>query len=401
MGQTKKPIVYWVLQDNQVTPNMIDFLELIKLRVKELIKLKFIIPDMAKQTLELAAKLNPTTFKNSSKSKKSTYEGFCRKRDQLGNNDFSDGLKFWQTLLLDDLGSGNLYQAFIHAPSEQNVAGIVLQIPTPLGSGEAEERIFYAWVHLAKMNKVPIIGYELLPLATRWSLAPSIMDAVITTRKESQEYLIGPQANLTQKIWRIPRYEAKFFSPVTHPLFRNGMGLRYQHHNIPAEKTIVYLPHNVAMSYEYKNLIRHLLPFADQLHLMFSYGKDQIRGSHNHQQTIETISRNELPQFTYSFHDVNRPVEIIMADAVIACSDCYCAEISSVVGVPTIIYDPMMPPKTEGYKTWTNDAHVLKNCVKDIIDTHMNETELSLILLDIAKRNLSSGPHSTKGVANG
>ncbi|MCG8683557.1 MAG: hypothetical protein MI892_01675 [Desulfobacterales bacterium] len=401
MEQTKKPVIYWVLQDNQVTPNLIDFLELIQHRVQELIHLKFIIPDMAKKTLELTAKLNPVKFKSTSKGQKNTYEGFCKKRDQLGNTEYSDGLKFWQALLLDDLGSGNLYQAFIHAPNEPNVAGVVLQIPTPLGSGESEERIFYAWVNLAKMNNVPVIGYELLPLATRWTLVPSLMDGIITTRKESQEYLTGPQPNLTQKIWRIPRYEGKFFSPATHSLYRNGLGLRYQHSNIPSEKTIIYIAHNVAMSYEYKDLIRHLLPFADKLHLMLCYGKDQVRGSHNHQQTIETISKNELPQFTYTFHDINRPVEIIMADAVIACSDCYCTEVSSVIGVPTIIYDPMTPPMTEGYKRWTNDTQMLSNYVKDIIDTHMDETELSYILIDIAKRNLSPGKPSVKGAANG
>ena len=399
MTQKKKPVVYWVLQDNQVTANLIDFFELIKLRVKEFLTLKFMVPEISSQTLEMTQKLKPEVFRISSGNKPNSYEGYCRKKDQLGDNEFSDGLKFWQALLLDDLGSGHLFQTQIHAPSENNVSGVVIQIPTPLGSSDNEERIFYAWTHLAKINKVPIVGYELMSLATRWTLAPSLVDGIITTRKESYDYLTGPDADLDNKVWRIPDFERCFFSPATHPLWRKGLGSRHQRPDISAEKTILYIAHNVAMTYEYKDLLRHLSGMADRVHLMFSYGQDQVRGSHTHQQIIETVCKDQLPGFSYTFHDMNQPAQITMADAVVACADCYCTEISSAIGVPTIIFDPLVPETTQGHKIWTRDKEKLTWLVNTIITRHNEATELSYVLIDIARRNLP--PWNRKGQANG
>ena len=142
MKKKTKPVIYWVLQDNQVTPFIIDFLELIRFRIREIISLKFLIPAISPETLKMCKKLDPVPFHVSSTIKEDSYEGYCRKRDQLGSNGFSEGLLFWRTLLLDDLGSGNLFQARIHGPNDKNIAGILLQIPTPLGSSEKEERIF-------------------------------------------------------------------------------------------------------------------------------------------------------------------------------------------------------------------------------------------------------------------
>ncbi len=398
MTQTHKPTVYWVLQDNQVTPNLIDFFELIQRRTKEFLTLKFLVPEIYPQTLKQVSILNPAVFGVSSGQKSNSYEGYCRKQAQLGDNDFSHGLKFWQALLLDDLGSGNLFQTLIQAPNEKNVAGIVIQMPTPLGSATNEERIFYAWVHLAKINRVPIVGYELMSLTTRWTLVPSLMDGLITTRNESYDYLNSPAADIHSRIWRIPKFEGRFFSPATHPLWRKSMGLRYQARDIPENKTLVFIPHNVAMTYEYKDLLRHLTPMGKHLHLMFSYGKDQVRGAHTHQQTIETVCREELPFFSYSFHDMNRPADITMADAVVACADCYSTEVSSALSIPTIIYDPMVPENREGYKIWIKSVPALTSQVKEIITRHNQETELSYILIDISKRHLT--PMRGKGTPN-
>ncbi len=397
--QNKKPVIYWILQENQITPFIIDFLELIRFRTTELIKLKFLIPAISPETLKMCKKLDPVPFQVTTTAKENSYEGYCRKRDQLGDSQFSEGLSFWRTLLLDDLGSGNLYQAQIHAPKNEKVAGVVLQIPTPLGSSENEERIFYAWVHLAKINKVPVIGYELLPLCTRWTLAPSILDNIIATREESFSILTDSQTRLNKKIWLLPRHEGKFFSPATTALWRNGMGAFYKYQNkfkIPPEKTILYIPHNVAMTYEYKTLLTHLKKIKTKIHLMFSIGKDQIRGSHNHQEIIETVCEKELKTISYSMHDINNPAEITMADAVVACSACYATEVAANNGIPSFIHDPMVTPYKNGNTTSVNKVADLIELIESAIELHNKTTEISQILLNLIQKKVFS-----KGVKNG
>jgi len=399
MEYKTKPVVYWVLQDNQTTSNLIDFFGLIQTRVKEILTLKFLVPETSTKTLKQLSAINPVVFGVAYGQKQNSYEGYSLKKNQLGDHGFSEGLKFRQALLLDDLGGGNLLQTRLTLPMENNIAGIVVQIPTPLGSSAQEEKIFYAWVHLAKTNRIPVIGYELLSLASRWTLAPALMDGLITTQKASWDYLNSPAAALNAKIWRMPRFERCFFSPATHPSWRNSMGLRYQSQDIPRKKTILYIAHNVAMTYEYKDLLGHLAPMGKDLHLMFSYGKDQVRGAHTHQQTIETICRDELKYFSFSFHDMNRSTDVTMADALICCADCYNAAVSSGIGVPTIIYDPMVPENAQGYKIWIQTAGALIRQVQHIIDRHNEETELSRILIDLAQRN--PAPRTRKGNDHG
>lgn len=399
MEHRTKPVVYWVLQDNQTTSNLIDFFGLIQTRVKEILTLKFLVPETSTKTLKQTSILNPAVFGIAYGQKQNSYEGYSLKKSQLGDHGFSDGLTFCQALLLDDLGGGNLLQTRLTPPKEKNVAGIVIQIPTPLGSCAQEEKIFYAWVHLAKLNKIPVIGYELLSLASRWTLAPALMDALITTQKASWDYLNSPDADLNARIWRLPRFERCFFSPATHPSWKTSMGLRYQSQEIPREKTILYIAHNVAMTYEYKDLLGRLAPMGKDLHLMFSYGKDQVRGDHTHQQTIETICQDELKYFSFSFHDMNRSTDVTMADALVCCADCYNAAVSSGIGVPTIIYDPMVPENTQGYKVWIQTADALTRQVQQLIDRHNEETELARILIDITQRNL--GSRTPQGNAHG
>lgn len=399
MEHKTKPVVYWVLQDNQVTANLIDLFELIQTRVKKVLNLKFLVPEKSTTTLKKVSKLNPVSFGVAYGQKQNSYEGYCRKKNQLGDHGFSEGLKFQQALLLDDLGGGNILQTRLKVPNEKNVAGIIAQIPTPLGSSTDEEIIFYAWVHLAKINHVPVVGYELLSLASRWTLAPSLMDGLITTQKASWDYLNSPEADLNTKIWRLPRFESRFFSPATHQLWKKSMGIVYQSDDIPEGRTILYIPHNVAMTYEYMDLLRHLAPLGENLHLMFTFGKDQVRGTHTHQQTIEITCRNELPYFTFSFHDMNQSAQITMADALVCCADCYSAEVSSAIGIPTIIFDPMVPENGQGYKVWIKNPQTLTRQIEQIIVRHNEETQLSQILIDITKKD--TGARTQKGSTNG
>ncbi len=50
MENRTKPVVYWVLQDNQTTSNLIDFFELIQTRVKDFLTLKFMVPETSAET---------------------------------------------------------------------------------------------------------------------------------------------------------------------------------------------------------------------------------------------------------------------------------------------------------------------------------------------------------------
>ncbi|MCK5541292.1 MAG: hypothetical protein KAI40_01265 [Desulfobacterales bacterium] len=389
MKQSKKPIIYWILQDNQVTPLIADFLELMKHRVNNFTTIKYLIPSHNSDTLKTAAKLNPDSFKMSSSIKPNSYEGFSIKKNLIGDHEFSEGLAFWRTLLLDDLGSGNLFRAQIHHEVEPNTRAIVLQIPTPLGSSASEERVFYAWVYLAKQANIPVFGYELLPLDTRWTLAPSLLDGVITTDYDSYRHLTQNKTNMKNNIWLVPRYEGRFFSPGCPPLWRNGLGVAYKYQKelkIDFEKTIIYIPHNVAMTYEYKNLVSHLKCFSDKIHLMFCIGKDQVRGTYKHNEIIEIISKQDLKKISHSFHDLNMPWEMTIADCVAACSSCYATSISINNNIPTIIYDPMISPSKRNAKQSFNSIADFQNCINEVILSHKKRTEFAKIFSQIINK---------------
>jgi len=383
MKQSNKPSIYWILQDNQVTPVISDFLEMMKHRVKSFATIQYLIPEHNSDTLKIAKKLNPIAFKMSSSIKPNSYEGFNIKKDLIGDHEFSEGLAFWRTLLLDDLGSGNLFRAQIHHKVEPDTKAIVLQIPTPLGSSASEERVFYAWVYLAKKSNIPVIGYELLPLDTRWTLAPSLLDGVITTDYDSFRHLTQNKTEMENKIWLAPRYEGRLFSPGCPPLWRNGLGAAYKYQKekkIDFDKTVFYIPHNVAMTYEYKSLVSNLLPFSDKIHLMFCIGKDQVRGTYKHNEIIEIISKKDLKEISYSFHDLNVPWEMTIADCVVACSSCYATSIAVNNNIPTIIYDPMINPGKRNAKQTFSSITDFQDCINDIILSHEKRTEFAQIL---------------------
>ncbi|WP_022664655.1 hypothetical protein [Desulfospira joergensenii] len=299
---------------------------------------------------------------------------------------FSDGLSVADTLLLDDLGGGNAMQTTLELIPPEQTCGLILQIPTPLGSSDMEERVFHSATLWARQHGIVSIGYELLPLDIKWTLSPSLPDGVITRCPESRAHMKNHLGH--NHIWQIPLYEAAIFSPVATGFHLNGVKASYHYRNqlsIPADRTVLYLPHNVAMIYEYKKLLQTLVPFGKRLHLMFSVGKDQVRGSYTHKQTIELIYEEDLKQIaSYSFHDLNNPWEMMMADAVVACSAC----ISTLVGekeLSCIIFDPELPEASRGNKKRVRCSKKLLDMIEALIDSHKQKIELADIMMLLAR----------------
>ncbi|NOX34961.1 MAG: hypothetical protein GXP56_14745 [Deltaproteobacteria bacterium] len=387
----RKPTILWVIQDNQISPIILDFLKLLKKGLGK-INLQVLVPKDDANALKLAQPLNPLTFSSSRRVSERSFENFCRKRDLIHGTQFPGGLKYWQTLILDDLGEGLIMETILGLPSLTNVKGIILQIPTPLGSATKEEFIFNAWIRIAYENKVFIAGYELLPLYTRWTMIPSMLDGVITTNELSYDFLSGPDQKIKGRIWKLPRHEGKVFSPGTSALWRNGLEAPYHYkikHKIPAKNIILYIAHNVAMSYEYKRLLDGIKTLGNRIHLMFSIGKDQIRGTHTHEEIIRTISSKTLDEFcSYSFHDLNAPWEMIMADAVLACSTCYCTIVAESNGIPCLVMDETVPEIENGYlKILTSNSKLLDE-LTGMIDSKARTTDITNIIYDIVNNKV-------------
>ncbi|MCF6249123.1 MAG: hypothetical protein L3J69_17470, partial [Desulfobacula sp.] len=302
----KKKII-WLIQSNQLTPIITDFLQTLHKRVEPYIELLFMVPETSLDIIENIKSLNPVTFKTITRTVTDSYQAYIAKKNALRKKSFTDGLLFSDTLLLDDLGGGNAIQTTLEIPIDNNTCGLIIQVPTPLGSSEMEERIFQSAILWANQNQIPVLGYELLPLDTRWTLAPSLPNGIITRSYESYDYLRKQLPH--NNIWLLPLYEASIFSSVSTSFNLNGAKACYHYRNeysIPSDRTILYLPHNVAMIYEYQEMIRFLQPLGERLHIMFSIGKDQIRGVYSQRQMIEITYSKELKHFaSYSFHDMN------------------------------------------------------------------------------------------------
>ena len=386
-----KPTVIWVLQNNQISPIILDFL---KLLIKGLgkINVQILVQKGDTEAVKLTRPLHSMTFNSSRRVSERSFENFSRKRDLIHDAQFPDGLKYWQTLILDDLGEGLIMETVLGLPPLTNVKGIIIQIPTPLGSATKEEFIFNAWIRIAHENKVFIAGYELLPLYTRWTMIPSMLDGIITTNELSYDFLSDPKQKINGKIWKLPLNEGKVFSPGTSVLWRNGLEAPYHYrikHKIPIQNIVLYIAHNVAMSYEYKRLLEEIKNFGDRIHLMFSIGKDQIRGTHNHEEIIRTISGNTLDEFcSYSFHDLNAPWEMIMADAVLACSSCYCTIVAEANGIRCIVMDETVPEIEKGYLKTVNAYSKLQDELIRLINTRTKTTDITNIIYDIVNSNV-------------
>ncbi|MFH1153015.1 MAG: hypothetical protein V1793_04290 [Pseudomonadota bacterium] len=381
--------LYWILQDNQTTPAMVEFLALVKKRMSSLAALRFKIPSIAPELLGKTQTLSPETFDLASGTNPDLHEGYRLKKAQLGQTSFSHGLTVADALLLDDLGGGAI-QRFEIRLNEKKPAGVFLQIPTPLGSSSMEERIFHAWVLWAKQNGIPVIGYELLPLDTRWTLAPSLLDGIITLRPESFHHLRQSLSLPASNIWCLPRFEARLFSPAATPFWTNGVKAAYHYQqslSIPAGRVPVYITHNVAMNWDYRNLLEHLAPLGSRLHLMFSTGADQKRGIHDHTEIIETTCGKALKLFaSYSFHDLNNTWEMAMAEAVLSCSSCYSTLVAADSGIPVIILDPMVPFGTHGLQQTVATPEEMLARVSAFVDFRAETTELAHIIHQVVTR---------------
>jgi len=381
------PQIYWLLQTNQVTEPMHQFFKVLQARMDQLLSISFIIPESSQDILARLEDLSPSVVRVHGRSAVTSYQGYLAKKQAIENTTFSEGLGLADALLLDDLGGGNVVQTSIDLKLPQGVCALVLQIPNALGSSESEERIFHAAILWARENRIPTIGYELLPLNMRWTLAASLPDAVVTKTKESFDHLkkiFGPN-----NLWQLPFYEAAIFSSLANTFTLNGIKSAYHHrsvHKIPEHRTIFYLPHNVAMIYEYQEVLRLLAPVGKELHLMFSYGKDQIRGAHTQQEMVEIIYSRELKQFaSYSFHDMNAPWEMMLADSLISCSACYQTDIAEEKSIPSIIFDPMMPAGGNHLKQFVKTGTQLKQIVEGRIKDKKEKTELGTIFMQIAR----------------
>ena len=377
----KKKII-WLIQSNQVTPVITDFLKTLQKRLEQYIDLLFMVPETSLDIIKNIKALNPISFQTATRTATNSYQAYLAKRESLDKKDFTDGLSFADTLLLDDLGGGNAQQTTLELTLPDNTCGLILQVPTPLGSSEMEERIFHSSILWAKQNKIPVLGYELLPLDTRWTLAPSLPDGIITRHYESYEHLKKQLSH--NNIWLLPIYEASIFSSVSTSFNLNGVKACYHYrneHSIPTDRTILYLPHNVAMIYEYQEMIKILQPLGDRLHLMFSIGKDQVRGAYSQREMIEITYNNELKYFaSYSFHNMNNHWEMMMADTILACSACFNTQIAE-KNLPCIIFDPILLSVTTGNKKRVSTKEKLLQFIKETIELHQYKRELADILM--------------------
>jgi hypothetical protein len=378
--------ILWLIQSNQITPTIHEFLKLLQTRMERQIDLSFLVPETSSEILDRTKDLAPVCFTLTNRAAGSIYKGYQAKKEILKDTEFTRGLSVSDVLLLDDLGGGNVIQTTLNIEKTDKTCGLILQIPTSLGSSESEERVFQAAIVWARQNRVPIIGYELLPLDTRWILATSLPDGVITRYWESQDYL---KENLNHKnIWQLPLYEASIFSSVSATFNLNGVKASYHYkstHKIPETRTVLFLPHNVAMIHEYQEVLRIMAPMGEELHLMFNFGEDQTRGSHTQREMVEIIYKNELAQFaSFSFHNMNSPWEMLMADSLVAASACFQTCLAQEKNIPSIIFDPMLPAMTHGFKQRVNSPSLLQGAIKEVIAMKERKTELGTIFMQLA-----------------
>lgn len=378
--------ILWLVQSNQITPTILDFLKLLQTRMEKLIDLSFIVPETSSDILEKIQDLHPESFTLKNRTATNAYKGYQAKKEILKDTNFSCGLSVSDVLLLDDLGGGNVIQTTLNIKNEDNTCGLILQIPTPLGSSESEERVFQAAVIWARQHRIPVIGYELLPLDTRWTLAASLPDGVITRYWESYDHL--KQCLNHQNIWQLPLYEAAIFSSGSTHFNLNGVKASYHNRatlKIPETRTVLFLTHNVSMTYEYQEILKIIAPLGKKLHLMFTFGEDQARGSHSQQEMVEIIYKTELAQFaSYSFHNMDSPWEMLTADSLLAASACFQTSIAQEKNIPSIIFDPMLPAITHGFKQRVNNAGHLLTAVKEVIQMNAKKTELGTIFMQLA-----------------
>ena len=136
------------------------------------------------------------------------------------------------------------------------------------------------------------------------------------------------------------------------------------------------------MIYEYQEMLNIIEPVGDKLHLMFGFGEDQVRGTYSQKEIIKTVYRNELKKFaSYSFHNMNNPWEMLMAESLIACSACFQTNVAQEKNIPGLIFDPLLPALDRGYKKRVNQKNEFLNAVKQSIELKQKKTELGDIIM--------------------
>ena len=76
----KKQII-WLLQSNQITPVIRDFLQTLQTRVENHIDLLFYVPHTSADIIEKTQSLNPVTFQTSTRTATGSYQAYLAKRD--------------------------------------------------------------------------------------------------------------------------------------------------------------------------------------------------------------------------------------------------------------------------------------------------------------------------------
>ena len=272
-------------------------------------------------------------------------------------------------------------------PPDPKVRCVIIQIPSPFESSTAEEHTYYAWILWAREKGIPVIGYEFMPLDIRWTLAPSLLDGIITTSERSHDHLVTGCGDMPSRIWLLPRFEACSFSPASPVFGRLDPGTAYKYravYKIPGERTVLYIPHNVMQVYEYRAIIKKLAAIGDRFHIMFAIGKGMSRGTQTHPQIIKKVCQKELDHFaSYSFHDLDAVWDMPMADGLVAAGACFRTCVSSALGIPTIIYDDAVSAGSNGHQKTVNSLSDLMVEIKKIVDYHGRVTEFKDVISEI------------------
>ncbi len=383
--KSKKPVVYWVLMEDQISNFMVDFLKFIKTQVRN-VSLKFLVISSDTKTIQMASALSPSTFELTFRKDQPSLQNFIKKRDALGDLKYTEGLEVWRALLLDDLAGPTIVSPILKIPEGKRISGIVIQIPSPVGSTPIIERTFQAFSMYGCKNNIPVLGLEFFPLNTQWTLAPKLTDGIIAIRESSYDHLsrtIGNTDN-SDHIWLLPRYEASLLFVDCPPFWRNALDTIpafYRQHGISPEKTVLYIPHNVAMIHEYHTLLKKISTMGADLHLMFAIGFDQARGTYTHREIVENVYAKELKTIgSYSFHDINDVIKIAMADAVVSLCASGSTAFASTYGIPSVILNDRATAGVFGTEKCVKTFEELEEALRQFIKKHRKIKRLEDIL---------------------
>ncbi|WDP87236.1 MAG: hypothetical protein HUN05_20650 [Desulfobacter sp.] len=96
--------IIWIIQANQTTPVIVDFLKTLQTRVENHISLEFWVPETSAGEMDKLKALSPTVYKTVTRTAAFSDKVFEAKKQALEGACFSQGLLISDVLLLDDLG---------------------------------------------------------------------------------------------------------------------------------------------------------------------------------------------------------------------------------------------------------------------------------------------------------